>query len=61
MNTVLLLVTLSLVLDVKANQSLDQMKRYNDFGWGLVASTICTSILGVVIFAAAVVKWCLLP
>ena len=61
MNTVLLLFTLSVVLDVKANQALDRIKRDNEIGGTPVVSAICTALLSAIAFAAAVVKWCLLP
>lgn len=60
MNTVLLLLVLSVVLDVKANQALDRIKRDNEIGRTLIASAICTALLSAVAFAAAVVKWCFL-
>ena len=61
MNTVLLLLVLSLVLDVKANQALDRVKRDNEIGWTPIVSAVCTALLSATAFAAAVVKWCLLP
>nr|DAF73045.1 MAG TPA: hypothetical protein [Caudoviricetes sp.] len=60
MNTVLLLFVLSAVLDVKANQALDRIKRGSEIGWTLLGSAVCTASLSVVAFAAGVVKWCLL-
>lgn len=61
MNTVLLLFSLSIVLDVKANQALDRIKRDNEIGWTPIVSAISTALLSAVAFAAGVVKWCLLP
>lgn len=60
MNTVLLLFVLSTVLDVKANQALDRIKRDSEIGWTSIVSAICTASLSVVAFAAGVVKWGLL-
>lgn len=60
MNTVLLLFILSIVLDVKANQALDRIKRDNEIGWTPIVSAISTALLSAVAFAAGVVKWCLL-
>ena len=60
MNTVLLLIVLSVILDVKANQALDRIKRDNEIGWTLLISATSTAILSAVAFSAAVVKWCLL-
>lgn len=60
MNTVLLLFTLSVVLDVKANQDRDRIKHGNEIGWTPVVSTIVAALLSAVAFAAGVVKWCLL-
>ena len=60
MNTVLLLFVLSVVLDVKANQALDRIKRDNEIGWTPIVSAIFTALLSAVAFAAGVVKWCLL-
>lgn len=60
MNTVLLLFVLSVVLDVKANQALDRIKRDNEIGWTPIVSAISTALLSAVAFAAGVVKWCLL-
>lgn len=61
MNTVLLLFTLSVVLDVKANQALDRIKRDNEIGWGSFIAVFGTAVLSLTAFAAAVVKWCFLP
>ena len=60
MNTMLLLFVLSVVLDVKANQALDRIKRDNEIGWTPIVSAISTALLSAVAFAAGVVKWCLL-
>ena len=60
MNTVLLLFTLSVVLDVKANQALDRIEQDKEIGWTLIVSAISTALLSAVAFAAGVVKWCLL-
>lgn len=60
MNTVLLLFVLSVVLDVKANQALDRIKRDNEISWTPIVSAISTALLSAVAFAAGVVKWCLL-
>lgn len=60
MNTVILLFVLSVVLDVKANQALDRIKRDNEIGWTPIVSAISTALLSAVAFAAGVVKWCLL-
>lgn len=60
MNTVLLLLVLSVALDVKANQAFDRVKRDNEIGWTLLISATSTALLSAVAFAAAVVKWCFL-
>lgn len=60
MNTVLLLFILSVVLDVKANQALDRVKRDKEIGWTPIVSAISTALLSAAAFAAGVVKWCLL-